>query len=237
VIEAAYSERVAGDVGQTISASATITKISTSVVRVTRLRVFVLRGRTETTGHRREGFRLGFVFAPGEQRRVVHREFRGIRRISRERPKDPAQNFSHRRQNPVQLKEIVMQNQIKTKSAASKFVMIAGLFALSCGAIGGTALAQTPTAATHELVSYPVQYSDLDVSKVSGAKTLYLRIRYAAESLCESTATWGKKEGQACVQKAVNDAVVRVDAPLLTQYSQLRSKGDKAGLVQLAKSN
>jgi hypothetical protein len=39
------------------------------------------------------------------------------------------------------------------------------------------------------------------------------------------------------VQKSVNDAVARVDAPLLTQYSQLRMKGDKAGLVQLAKAN
>jgi hypothetical protein len=72
---------------------------------------------------------------------------------------------------------------------------------------------------------------------MKGAKTLYLRIRYAAETLCESAATWGKKEGEACVQKAVNDAVARVDAPLLTQYSQLRSKGDKAGLLQLAKTN
>lgn len=39
------------------------------------------------------------------------------------------------------------------------------------------------------------------------------------------------------MNKAVNDAVARVDAPLLTQYNQLRSKGDKAGLVQLAKAN
>ena len=90
---------------------------------------------------------------------------------------------------------------------------------------------------TRSSVSYPVGYSDLDLSKVKGAKTLYLRIRYAAETLCESAATWGKKEGEACVNKAVNDAVARVNAPLLTQYNQLRSKGDKAGLVQLAKAN
>jgi UrcA family protein len=138
-----------------------------------------------------------------------------------------------------------MKNQIKTQLGLSKFVVVASFIALSCVAIGGTALAQTPAAApiansqstTQALVSYPVQYSDLDVSKMNGAKTLYLRIRYAAESLCESTATWGKKEGEACVQKAVNDAIVRVDAPLLTQYNQLRSKGDRAGLVQLAKAN
>jgi hypothetical protein len=35
----------------------------------------------------------------------------------------------------------------------------------------------------------------------------------------------------------VDNAVARVDVPLLTQYYELRSKGDKAGLVQLAKAN
>jgi UrcA family protein len=140
-----------------------------------------------------------------------------------------------------------MNNVIKTRSELAKFMVVASFFALGCTAIGGTALAQQPTAAeaapassqsmAHWAVSYPVRYSDLDVSKMNGAKTLYLRIRYAAETLCESAATWGKKEGEACVQKAVNDAVARVDAPLLTQYSQLRSKGDKAGLVQLARAN
>src|SRR5208283_3426018 len=89
----------------------------------------------------------------------------------------------------------------------------------------------------HPASTYPVRYSDLDLSTVKGAKILYLRVRYAAETLCESAATWGKKEGEACVQKAVNDAVARVNAPLLTQYNQLRSKGDKAGLVQLANDN
>ena len=132
-----------------------------------------------------------------------------------------------------------MKNVIKTQSKLAKFMVAAGFFAIGCAAIGGTALAQQPTAAstTNWSVAYPVRYSDLDVSTMKGATTLYLRIRYAAETLCESAATWGKKEGEACVHKAVNDAVARVDAPLLTQYSQLRSKGDKAGLVQLAKVN
>jgi UrcA family protein len=106
---------------------------------------------------------------------------------------------------------------------------------LGGAAIGGTALASEPASAS--TVTYPVRYSDLDVSTAKGAKTLYLRIRFAAETLCKSAATWGKKEGEACVNKAVKDAVAGVNAPLLTQYSQLRCKGDKAGLVQLAKTN
>ena len=127
-----------------------------------------------------------------------------------------------------------MKNLIKTPSNVAKFIVAAGFLA-----IGGTALASEPAAAstTNWSVAYPVRYSDLDVSTAKGAKTLYLRIRYAAETLCESAATWGKKEGEACVNKAVNDAVARVNAPVLTQYSQLRSKGDKAGLAQLANAN
>ena len=132
-----------------------------------------------------------------------------------------------------------MNNLIKTQSNLAKLMVAASFFAFSCAAISGKALADQPTVAdvSREYVRYPVGYSDLDVSKVKGARILYLRIRHAAETLCESAATWGKKEGQACVTKSVNDAVARVNVPLLTQYYALRRKGDRAGLLQLAKAN
>jgi UrcA family protein len=135
-----------------------------------------------------------------------------------------------------------MKSLINTQSNLAKFMVAAGFFALGCTALGGTALAQEPAAAAEHAtaswsVAYPVRYSDLDVSTMQGAKTLYLRIRFAAETLCESAATWGKKEGEACVNKAVEDAVAHVNLPLLSQYHQLRSQGDKAGLVQLANAN
>jgi UrcA family protein len=132
-----------------------------------------------------------------------------------------------------------MNHLIKTQSKIAKFVLAAGFLSLGSAALGGTALAGEPLSAatTNSSVTHPVGYGDLDISTAKGAKTLYLRIRYAAETLCETAATWGKKEGEACVNKAVNDAVARVNAPLLTQYTQLRSRGDKAGLVQLAKAN
>ena len=132
-----------------------------------------------------------------------------------------------------------MNSLIKTQSKIAKFVLAAGFLNLAGAAIGGTALASEPlsTSTTNSSATHTVGYGDLDISTAKGAKTLYLRIRYAAETLCENAATWGKKEGEVCVNKAVNDAVARVNAPLLTQYTQLRSKGDKAGLVQLAKAN
>jgi len=138
-----------------------------------------------------------------------------------------------------------MKSAINTQSNVAKFMVAASFFALGCTAVGGTALAAEPTTASapaeHSTanwsVTYPVRYSDLDVSTMQGAKTLYLRIRFAAETLCQSAATWGKKEGQACVNKAIDDAVAHVNLPLLSQYHQLRNKGDKAGLVQLANAN
>ena len=129
-----------------------------------------------------------------------------------------------------------MKTSTNTQSKLAKFLVAASFASLGAFAIGGTALAQEPTAAA-TTVTYPVGYSDLDISTAKGAKTLYLRIRYAAETLCESAATWGKKEGGACVNKAVNDAVARVNAPLLNQYPQLQSKSDNGGRLQLAKAN
>ena len=128
-----------------------------------------------------------------------------------------------------------MSNLIKTRSRLATIVLVASFVGL-----GGIALARPAAAAeatSASTVSYAVRYSDLDVSKMPGAKILYLRIRNAAETLCESAASWGKKEGEACVNKAVNDAVARVDAPLLTQYNQRRSKAEKTGLMQFAKAN
>jgi UrcA family protein len=136
-----------------------------------------------------------------------------------------------------------MKNVVNTQSRLAKFLAAAAFFTLGATALGGNALADataaeasSPSTAT-SLVTSSVRYSDLDISKMQGAKTLYLRIRYAAETLCENAATWGKKEGQACVHKAVDDAVARVNSPLLSQYYQLCSKRDRAGLMQLAKAN
>src|SRR5277367_2325692 len=101
------------------------------------------------------GLRRGYLeTAPGEQRRVVHRELRSIRRISRERLQNLPQSFPTDDAPPrifprnlVKLMEIVMKNVIKTQSGLAKFMVAAGFFGLGCTAIGGTALAQQPTAA------------------------------------------------------------------------------------------
>jgi UrcA family protein len=72
-----------------------------------------------------------------------------------------------------------MTNLIKAQSTVAKFMIAASFLALS--GIGATAQAQEPAtgSTTQWSVTSPVRYSDLDISAAQGAKTLYLRIRYA----------------------------------------------------------
>jgi UrcA family protein len=91
---------------------------------------------------------------------------------------------------------------------------------------------------TNQYLTYVVRFSDLDVSKIEGAKALYARLRIAAKVVCEpleSGSSWGYARHNACMDKAIADAVAGVDRPLLSQYHQSRTKGDKAP-VQLAMS-
>lgn len=81
-------------------------------------------------------------------------------------------------------------------------------------ALGSTALSASAADASDEpcsknSVNYVVGYSDLDLSKIKDVTLLYLRLSHAATTLCESAATWGKKEGRACVNKAMAEAVAR----------------------------
>jgi UrcA family protein len=107
---------------------------------------------------------------------------------------------------------------------------------LSCSA----AVASPASAAIDQPPTYVVRFADVDLSKVDGAATLYTRIRGAAKQVCAPFDT--RELGflvqyHACVDKAIADAVANVNRPLLSQYHQLHTKGDKVGLVQLAKAN
>jgi len=88
--------------------------------------------------------------------------------------------------------------------------------------------------------SYTVRFADLNVSTLDGAKQLYRRLRNAAKVVCQPLETahlWHSDQYEVCMDKAVADAVASVNRPLLSQYHHLRTKGDKAGRVELAKAN
>jgi UrcA family protein len=87
---------------------------------------------------------------------------------------------------------------------------------------------------------YVVRFPDLDLSTMNGAAALYARLTYAARVVCEpleGRALAIVEKHRTCMDQAIAHAVASVDRPLVSQYHQLRSKGDKAGLVQLARSN
>jgi len=88
---------------------------------------------------------------------------------------------------------------------------------------------------------YVVRFSDLDLSRIDGATTLYDRIRRAARMVCDpldSREIGLAEKYRACVDKAVADAVVNVNRPLLSRYHQLHTKGsDRVGTTQLATAN
>jgi len=72
--------------------------------------------------------------------------------------------------------------------------------------------------ATPDARSTTVSFRDLNLSDPDGAKTLYTRIQTAAKKVCGSTSadfiertTW-----RSCYRHAVDDAVRKVNSPLLT---------------------
>ena len=87
---------------------------------------------------------------------------------------------------------------------------------------------------------YVVRFPDLDLAKIEGVTALYGRLRYAAHVVCEpilGQQTRFPGEYRTCVDRAIAGAVASVNSPLLSQYHELRTKGDRAGIARLAKAN
>jgi UrcA family protein len=65
-----------------------------------------------------------------------------------------------------------------------------------------------------------VRSAGLDITRLPDAEALYARIRTAAQSACRAQrALWDVKQvlhKRRCVERAVEDAIVRADQPLLT---------------------
>lgn len=124
-------------------------------------------------------------------------------------------------------------NTIITNTARALTICIAGTLGFSAAdASAGTLSDMSVTGAARKEV---VRFPDLDLSRVEGVAKLYGRISSAARDVCDPLWTQARPaEYRTCVDTAVADAVATVNRPLLTQYHQMRTKGDKAALVQLA---
>jgi UrcA family protein len=121
--------------------------------------------------------------------------------------------------------EEMTMNTIRTK-----------LYAAICVLFGSAAVGTPWTSAQASEEPPPskvVKFSDLDIQTAAGAKILYHRIRVAANQVCQMNDRDPalREAGQPCVDKAIDNAVKKVDAPYLTA---LRFGDGKNSNVRLA---
>jgi UrcA family protein len=129
-----------------------------------------------------------------------------------------------------------MNNTITTTARAFAVCVAATLVFNANASAAGASDAQS---VANGALSYVVRFADLDLSNLKGTTELYARLRNAARVVCEPLESRDLRISRmhdVCVQTAITGAVESVNRPLLSQYHQLRTKGDKAGLVQLAKA-
>lgn len=110
---------------------------------------------------------------------------------------------------------------MNTMTIASRFqspisIALAGIFSFGLPALPVAADSVAPLKVT-------VKFGDLDISRPQGAVALYGRIRSAAEKVCspfEGPGLMAKAHLDACIHKAIADAVMAVNEPaLLAVYS------------------
>jgi UrcA family protein len=141
--------------------------------------------------------------------------------------------------NTPHVQQEMEMNRNTTTIAAARATAICLAATLACSAAHASPGSLDESVAGASL-KYAVPASDLDLSKIEGATVLYARIRHAARAVCETILTQQPgllEKYRTCTDRAIAEAVARVNRPLLSQYHQLRLMGDRAALAQLAKGH
>lgn len=97
---------------------------------------------------------------------------------------------------------------------------LTGLLLLSAFGLTMNAL---PATAADDIVtkSQVVRFGDLNLATNEGAQTLYQRIKLAARQVCDGADDrFGHSEYRKCMNKAVDDAVAKVNRPTLQALHQ-----------------
>jgi UrcA family protein len=90
------------------------------------------------------------------------------------------------------------------------------LLALAC--VLGVVGTRPSMAAQPRVASVTVSFRDLDIGSAAGAHALYRRIQGAARQVCGPKGADLIEQGywNSCYRKAIDDAVTKVNSPLLT---------------------
>lgn len=105
-----------------------------------------------------------------------------------------------------------------------KSMIFGAIAALACvGAANAEPLVQVADGER----AIPVRYADLDFSDQEDARAMLSRLRYAAYTVCdpnevERQAPDYRREERACRSDALEDALLRLDAPQVTAAHQRR---------------
>lgn len=106
--------------------------------------------------------------------------------------------------------------------AASRCISLLVLTTLAAAA--STSSIAAPPTDTRQTV---LNYSDLNLNSTSGVRRVYARIRKAAETVCGERHAVGSRVTQQdwrdCYDRAVAEAVARLDKPALNAYHQRRA--------------
>lgn len=85
-----------------------------------------------------------------------------------------------------------------------------------------------------------IGFADLDIAHQPGATALYHRIRAAAGNVCSSfeqiPGLQGKKQLADCIDKAVGDAVLKVNEPALTAVYSAKGGANPPARVAVAQT-
>lgn len=124
-----------------------------------------------------------------------------------------------------------------TKSGAIRAITIGTAIVLGFSAAIASAKTSNSQSVSFGVKQYTVSFADLDLSKLDGAATLYRRLNQAAAIVCsplESRNMGMAAQHQKCVTNAIAGAVTSVGRPMLSQYYESRTKGEKTAPIQLA---
>ena len=106
--------------------------------------------------------------------------------------------------------------------------------------LSATAAGMTPVcAAETDVPQLIVDYGDLAVSTPRGAAALYHRIRAAAVTVCrrlDERALASKLRNDACVHKAIADAITKVDQPALSAVYNEKDRHPTSAVLANARS-
>ncbi|HEY2419275.1 MAG TPA: UrcA family protein [Steroidobacteraceae bacterium] len=123
-----------------------------------------------------------------------------------------------------------MESAIKFSSRIVSCLVVASTVGLAWAAGTGAARASEPV----QYLTEKVAYGDLNLDTAAGAKTLYIRLRYAAKHVCSPVAAEprdlnGFHIWQSCVDSAIASAVEQVNKPMLSGLHDLKVSVSRTG--------